>query len=359
MKFFLLLMLSLFLSTNSQAQCISGNCDDGEGTYIYKDNSSYTGDFKKGLAHGYGKCNYSNGNSYEGHWQEHKFHGEGSFFESTGKSTRGIWEVGILKKVIQVTEQEVPKTWAVIVGVAAYNHMPRLQYTDDDAYKMYAFLKSPEGGAIPDERMNLMIDENATKENIINAMRDLAAKVGHEDVLIFYFSGHGEENSLLPYDYDGLYNRLTYQEINVLLKMSNAKHKICLTDACYSGSMIAMKGIDENGNDNSNAKSKNNFDVFSQENNEIAVLVSSQADEKSVESNRLRQGTFSHFLIKGLKGDADRDRNNIITISELYKYVHRQVKSYTENRQTPSLFGRYDPDMPIGKVRGVAKVMSN
>ena len=359
MKFFLLLITLFYTTTQINAQCISGNCDDGEGTYIYKDNSSYTGEFKESLAHGYGKCNYSNGNSYEGHWQGHEFHGEGTFYESTGKSTRGIWEKGELKKVIKIIEQEVPKTWAVIVGVAAYNHMPRLQYTDDDAYKMYAFLKSPEGGAIPDERMNLMIDEKATKENIITAMRDLAAKVGHEDVLIFYFSGHGEENSLLPFDYDGLYNRLTYQEINVLLQMSNAKHKICLTDACYSGSMIAMKGVGRNNKNETAGNSKNTFDIFTEEEEEIAVLVSSQANEKSVESTRLRQGTFSHFLIKGLKGDADRDRDNLITISELYKYVHRQVKSYTKNLQTPSLFGNYDPDMPIGKVRGVAKVMSN
>ena len=43
------------------------------------------------------------------------------------------------------------QVWAVIIGVAAYDHMPALRYTDDDAYRMYAFFKSPEGGALDDD----------------------------------------------------------------------------------------------------------------------------------------------------------------------------------------------------------------
>ncbi|MFN8331408.1 MAG: hypothetical protein U0T81_09360 [Saprospiraceae bacterium] len=30
----------------------------------------------------------------------------------------------------------------IIVGVSRYDHMPSLKYSDDDAYKIYAFLKS-------------------------------------------------------------------------------------------------------------------------------------------------------------------------------------------------------------------------
>ena len=353
MKLLLSILFSIYFIPISNAQCVKGNCVDGKGTYVYKNTSTYTGDFKDSLAHGYGTCNYSNGNSYVGHWKANKFHGEGSFQKRNGKTVRSVWEDGKVIRILSVTQQEMPKTWAIIIGVAAYSHMRRLQYTDDDAYKMYAFLKSPEGGAIPDERMNLMIDEKATKENIINGLRDFSAKIGPDDVLIFYFSGHGEKNYLLPFDYDGMYNKLSYQEVNSLLQQTKAKHKICLTDACHSGSMYAMKGS------SSSDSYKNEFDVFGEKKDEIAILVSSQSNQKSVESTRLRQGTFSHFLIKGLKGESDRNRDNIITVTELYNYVHRQVKSYTNNLQTPSLYGNFNPEMPVNKVRGIARVMGN
>lgn len=348
----IILLLSICSIPISYAQCTKGDCVNGKGTYVYKNTSTYYGDFKDSLANGYGRCNYVNGNSYTGHWRTNQFHGEGSFQNRNGKTTKGVWDNGKMIKVLSIKQQEMNKTWAIIIGVAAYHHVRRLQYTDDDAYRMYAFLKSPEGGAIPDEQMNLMIDERATKENIISGLRDFATKIGPDDILIFYFSGHGEEKYLLPFDYDGTYNKISYQEVNYLLQQTKAKHKICLADACHSGSMYSMKG-------SNNSSYQNKFDVFEKKKDEIAILVSSRSNEKSIESTRLRQGTFSHFLIKGLKGESDRNRDNIITITELYNYVHRQVKSYTNNLQTPSLYGNFSPEMLVSKVRGMAKVMSN
>lgn len=38
-------------------------------------------------------------------------------------------------------EKQKLKIWAVIVGVAKYEHMPALKYADDDAYRIYAHLK--------------------------------------------------------------------------------------------------------------------------------------------------------------------------------------------------------------------------
>lgn len=345
-----LLTYSAF-SINLQAQCISGDCDNGEGTYIYKDNSSYAGAFKNGMADGYGICQYSNGNRYAGHWQAHKFYGEGTFFKADGEVVKGIWKDGKLVRQLEY-EPEAPKIWAVIVGVAAYRHARRLQYTDDDAYKMYAFLKSPAGGAIDDKRIKVLIDESATKRNIIANMRTILLKADYNDVVMFYFSGHGKDDSFLPFDYNGdMDTKLTFDEINTIFSLSKARHKICIADACHSGGLLASKGTGFGfGFERDQV-----FSVAATQ-SQIAVMVSSQADEESVESTNLRQGTFSHFLIRGLKGDADRNRDNTVTISELFNYVNRQVKSYTQDAQNPSLFGRYDPNMPIAKVVGDGQI---
>ncbi|MGB0862676.1 MAG: caspase family protein [Saprospiraceae bacterium] len=353
-RFTILLLISV-LPFALNAQCLSGDCQDGEGTYLFKDNSSYTGEFKGGMAEGYGICSYQNGNKYMGHWKAHSFHGEGTFYYANNEVLKAIWENGELLKKLKFEKTEelayVPKIWSVVVGVAAYHHMRRLQYTDDDAYKMYAFLKSPEGGAIPDEQIKILVDESATKQRIIETMKEVLFKANEKDIIMFYFSGHGKEDSFLPYDFDGENNKLTFNEINTIFGLSKAKHKFCIADACHSGGMLASKGNGSFGE----LTSKDYFAEFG-ETSQTAIMVSSQMDEQSVESATLRQGTFSHFLIKGLKGNADRDRDNQVTISELFDYVNRQVKAYTSNYQNPLLFGNYDPNIVISTVNGAAKM---
>ena len=82
-----------------------------------------------------------------------------------------------------------------------------------------------------------------------------------------------------------------------------------------------------------------------------AFLLSSKKEEFSLESKGLRQGVFSHFLIEGLKGDADIDHDKVVTVSELYRYVHGHVREYTKMAQTPFLAGRFDNMMPVGVLR--------
>lgn len=80
-------------------------------------------------------------------------------------------------------------------------------------------------------------------------------------------------------------------------------------------------------------------------------MMSSKAEETSIENNGLRQGIFSHFLIRGLKGGADHDANDVITVGELFDYVKANVIYYTNSYQTPVIYGKYDKTMPLGVVR--------
>ena len=69
------------------------------------------------------------------------------------------------------------------------------------------------------------------------------------------------------------------------------------------------------------------------------------------EDQGLRQGIFSHYLIRGLKGEADKNKNKIVTIQELYDYVFKKVRNYTGNAQSPTLTGIYDSQMPVSVIR--------
>lgn len=333
--------------------CIQGDCIEGPGKFVYGDFTTYVGNFSGSYAHGYGECYYSDGDFYKGEWQAHYFHGQGTMYYADGTVQSGLWKAGEFigeapaanNRTAAPASTEIPKVYAVLVGVARYNHMKSLKYTDDDAYRMFAFLKSPEGGALADDQIRILIDEDATKENILKSIEKTFSKAGPNDVIFFYFSGHGLKGAFLPIDYDGNNNRVEHAEIMEVLDRSQAKSKVVIADACHSGSLHGAKGA------TAQSVIETYYDAFSRSAGGTILMMSSKAEETSIENNGLRQGIFSHFLIRGLKGAADNDENKLVTINELFEYVEANVKFYTNNYQTPVISGDYDTRMPMGVIR--------
>ena len=340
---------------NFDRNCNTQYCDRITGNYTYTDGSKYYGEFLKGLPEGQGKVFYSNGDVYQGGWKNHAPHGKGVMNYTNGQMIGAIWEFGRPTQRFSAEEEkvnfEVPvehsnevRIWAVVVGVSRYEFMPVLSYTDDDAYQFYAFLKSPEGGALPDHQVKVLIDEDATRSNVLRTMRETILKADENDVVLFYFSGHGLEGAFLPSDYDGFNRRIAHQEVSDIMQESKARHKLVIADACHSGSLLAAKVPVQD------ALAKY-YKAFEQSKGGIALMMSSKREEYSLEDAGLRSGVFSHFLIEGLKGKADYDGNKILTIEELFDYVYNRVRGYTANVQTPTLSGNFDRTMPVGVIR--------
>lgn len=341
---------------NGIKDCGSINCGNGKGFYKYADGSIFVGAFKDGYPEGSGTCFYANGDRYEGSWGKNSPHGDGVMFFASGRVYGAVWLYGSPVRELD-SEEDVPtgekvdvdasknvKIWALIVGVGRYEHMPTLRFTDDDAYQVFAFLKSPEGGALPDGQIKVLIDEDASRENILRAMRSLFLKADENDVVLMYFSGHGLEGAFLPADFDGYSNKLRHDEVKDIFNQSRAKHKLCIADACHSGSLLAAKSpvlvtLDRY------------YQAFEASEGGTALLMSSKGEELSLEDNGLRQGVFSHYLLKGMKGAADANRDSIVTIQELYNYVFGKVREYTGSQQSPVLTGDFDKNMPVAVVR--------
>lgn len=336
--------------------CNDGSCMNGNGEFIYGDGSKYVGEFYKGMPMGKGTVFYSNGDKYVGGWSNHAPNGQGLMHYQYGRTLGAHWQDGKVLKILN-SVQDIPdevveikrspevKIWSIIVGVGRYNHMPALKYTDDDAYRLFAFLKSPEGGAVPDDQIRVLIDEDAQRENILRQMKRILLQADENDVVLFYFSGHGYDGSFIPFDYDGYNNLLKHDEIIKVLSMSRAKHKIVFADACHSGSLLQDKSMVARS---VNFKPLSEFySSFEKTNGGLALLLSSKKDEYSLEDQGLKQGVFSHYLMRGLKGEANSNNDNIIDITELYNYVNTKVKKYTHGIQTPNISGNYDPKMPV------------
>lgn len=339
--------------------CINGNCQNGYGTFVDPDNGAkYKGQFSKGYFNGAGTMSYSNGDIYKGQWKNGKYQGTGTLVKKDGTSIDGLWNEGEFNPVAAAWDNSASpdepvkintnpsilkdmKVWALVVGVSQYSHMPALRYSDDDAYKMFAFLKSPDGGSLPDDRIRILIDEDATKQNIKKALKELYQNAGPDDIVLFYFAGHGLKGSFLPIDFDGFNFKLTHEEINEIMKESHARLNLCIVDACHSG------GLASDYNNNPELMMENYYSKFEGTNVPSAILLSSKSEETSLESKGLRQGVFSHFLLRGLKGEADTNKDQMITIKELFDYVALNVKEYTDDKQTPVIKGEYDGQLPI------------
>lgn len=90
------MLLFLFgINTNVNAQCVSGDCIDGHGTFKWLSGATYTGEFVNGNRTGYGKYTFSNGDNYIGEWQNNERHGYGAYTynDNSGyKSYAGEWQ---------------------------------------------------------------------------------------------------------------------------------------------------------------------------------------------------------------------------------------------------------------------------
>jgi len=94
---------------------------------------------------------------------------------------------------------EVPDSgikYAIVIGISDYpGEANDLQYCDDDARDMIEALKTCY--VFSDKNIYSFIDEeskgstNATRKNILNAIKEVKSKVGEGDEVVFFFSGHG------------------------------------------------------------------------------------------------------------------------------------------------------------------------
>lgn len=232
------------------------------------------------------------------------------------------------------------QTYAVIVAVADYKNFATddgdLNFTDDDARKFYEFLTDPQGGKVSRNNVSFLIEQRATKAQILKALREKFQLATADDRVIFYFSGHGLSRYLLPYDVNGLDNALSYQEIKDVFRSSKAGIKLCFLDACKSNSISIRQ--------NNTTSRPRPADRHA---SEVAIMVSSQSHQNSLEMGHLEQGVFSYFLINGLRGKADVNEDNTVDMLELHNYVYKNVKTYTAGGQVPNTFGRFDRRMPV------------
>lgn len=171
----------------------------------------------------------------------------------------------------------------------------------------------------------LLLNENATKDKIVTEAKSLFQKAGKQDVIIFFFSGHGSTGCFCAYD-----GNLKYSELRSIFASCKATGKIIFADACLSG------GMRQGGH-----TGKHNLG------SDVMLFLSSRDDEYSMESTDMKNGFFTSCLVRCLKGGADSNKDRIITAKELYKGVSKGVVKLSNDKQHPVMWGNFNDNMPV------------
>ena len=218
------------------------------------------------------------------------------------------------------------KVYLVSVGIADYaGTKSDLCSPVNDANSMINLYKND-----VDTSYRLLTDTDATIENISKAM-EIFSLAETDDVVLFYYSGHGYHGGLSVYD-----GRIDYATIRHLIARSKCKNKLMFIDTCFSGGIT-------------NISHSFKADRRCPEDANVILFLSSRSDEYSRSHKTLKNAYFTHFLQKGLQGYADIDENRIVTARELFVYVHNNVKRISKNRQHPVMWGQFPDDAPIIK----------
>jgi hypothetical protein len=226
--------------------------------------------------------------------------------------------------------------YAILIGIADYQYIPSLTKAMIDARDMYDVLVQ---NGYPEANIRLLLDGQATKLAVREQLAWLAKQVGPGDTVVFFFSGHGVQvlgdswagEYLCPHEASLDYVKQTCisnEELTASLHAIRASRVAVFLDACHAG------GVGEPKNPIVQMRAGLSERVYQQLATERGrvIIASSRPDEVSWELAEMRNGLFSHYLLKGLRGDVARP-DGTVWMSSLFGYIYASVSR--THRQHP------------------------
>jgi hypothetical protein len=233
---------------------------------------------------------------------------------------------------------------ALVIGISRYRDesIPQVRYARRDAETMASYLEAVAG--IPRSKMKVLVDDGATQSDLASYIEEwLPRRVSADTAVYVYYAGHGMPNLttgkafLVPYDGHPDFSNKLYplDRLYESLEKLPSKDIVVMLDSCFSGATgrsvlpsgarpmgLAVEGV------SANVKKS-------------IVLTASSGTQISSDYDEQGHGLFTYFVLKGLRGDADKDSNGVVQVEELYEYVKASVTKVAAevmNRdQTPLL----------------------
>ena len=246
------------------------------------------------------------------------------------------------------------KTYALLVGISKYKKPElSLQFAHEDANLFDKLLESPLGGGLPPDQILLLMNEQATTAAVRNGFQDfLKRRAGKNDTVIILVAGHGtveipgSKNAfILTYDSDPqdlTSTALPMAEIRALFEdqLSKVGRVMLFVDVCKAGTIGTIQ----------NTTVSADVQRLGEAPGDMFGLLASRPKEVSLEGPQFGggHGVFSYYVVKGLEGAADANKDGVVDADELIEYVsdagHRRRPA---NKQHPREFGTYENSLKL------------
>ncbi|MBI3723346.1 caspase family protein [bacterium] len=190
----------------------------------------------------------------------------------------------------------------------------------------------------------MLLGKDATRAGILKAIREelIQKATRKEDVAILYFAGHGFQDASDTYlaGADAKLSELPETAISGVVladawKKVLAGRKVFLVDACHSGGVEGVRGI------GGVVRAPVAGDAPGKESDATSLTIAATgASELSTEDPKLGQGVFTIALLRGLRGEADANKDGKVTGDELASFLKNEVPSLAARaggKQTPAV----------------------
>lgn len=229
---------------------------------------------------------------------------------------------------------------ALIIGISNYNHLDRLDFSDNDALAISEILNKNQYQIYEWNKLIGKINYDTLRDGIIDYFSDQT--IDPEDTLIFYFSGHGLVDSdgevylaSSEIDADNPIKRgLSFRELTNIINKCKSKTIIIILDCCYSGAASFSKGNLKNQANMATTRIENDFSANLRGEGKC-LLAACQAYNLAWTLDG-EYSLFTSNLIKGLKGEqfsVDIDGN--VTVESLGNYVYNNMMRESDVKQKP------------------------
>lgn len=242
----------------------------------------------------------------------------------------------------QIYQPTYNGSWALVIGINAYEHAGPLEFACNDAEAVAQALVS--NFDFPEGNVTLLLNADATRDAIMDSYLEFASQTGPDDRILFFFAGHGmtvwghrgETGFLIPVDgkANSIRSLIGWDDITGKAAVIPAKHMLFVMDACYSGLAITRA--------HSSGSTRFLKDMLSRLSRQ--VITAGKADETVSDTGGPLPGhsVFTGHFLQALEGKVETS-DGIIAATDVMGYVYRKVSRDYESRQTPH-FGFFDGD---------------
>lgn len=251
--------------------------------------------------------------------------------------------------------------WLVAVGVSRHQESGLdLRYAADDARAIGAALAEQAPGRLYQRVVpRVLVDSEGTRDEILDALREVLRSVQPQDVLTVFFAGHGMIDPaaggyyFLTYDATKetlAANALRSSDLDRVIRQARRRTRavVLLFDTCYAGA-VPVGGTLRPTSELVGSLSTGEG---------MFLLAAARPGEESQEHSTLTHGVFTHALLTGLAGGADSNGDDVVSVSEIFGHVARQVTALTAGQQNP-YYKIEGTDLRFASVRGAGQQFAN